>query len=506
MAIADILNFVTGILENSPEVLFYVQIIAYILLLLFFGRIVILGYRNYIPGWVGLLLKAATGLVVLFAAITLSSMFTLTGQIGRIINLVQGNILIFGILTSIIMIFAIYLISKNFPNSKGIRNALQRIDHRMERAQQKKPAKSNFEPTLALGVLVILALLLFSVVIFQGYPNLSDRLYSEMGTTQEEIAGIFSLAGNAMGSSDDSDMVTVAIMANQFLPIILPILQIVVYVSFSLFIFGWIASLGLVTHYQRSIKFLIRVGSGFLALFVGISLSPFVIISSTNPVQVILELFQIHILIAGVIASVIIGLGIFLISLNLFSIKGLENDKNKMNKKLMKAQETESKQKGSPLKRPGFLIGLAIVIAMIVVSLYGLGKIPNYSEQFDEVLVEMGMSRQAMLTLINTYKDQASQYDDILEQLRDLPEGCPNITNIEDDISTIMSGAAPLNNATIQGMIEQASGEEIAYMITTQMNGQEIIIGITMNNKACIATREIFCTCIDMPGSPLQPF
>ena len=495
MPLSSIISFITGVLENLPEILFYIQSLTFLFLILFFGRLSITGYRSYIPAWLRLSLKPALGFISLLASFFLSSLLTadlfLPGMDALQIDTVGA-----GIATSLLLMLSMFLISRNIPNTSGVQKAIESLSSRLERARKSK--NSILNPTALAGLVIILALAATSFFTFPGYPNLADKIYSEMGTTPEEIDSLLSLASNVPGvRSGASGAISIAAVANRLLPTLLPVVQNIAYIFLSLGLFGWVATLGLRTRLPRSQRALLRAASGFFSLFVGISLSQYITFSSNPYTEAVLEIMQFHVIAGGLLASVVTGIAIFLISLNLFSIPGLEAEIEKLRRKLDSARSMQ--KNGSAFKRPSMIAGLSILIIMMLLALPGLGSVPDISSSMDNAFVEMGMSRQEIISQLKTFQSQASLVDSYLNQ-SGLPEGCPSLADVFlANSQDILSGKLTTYvGQEAKSVMESGSGENISAMFVLDYENQKVVIGYTETGRICSTVSGVFCECLDI--------
>ena len=287
---------------------------------------------------------------------------------------------------------------------------------------------------------------------------------------------------------------------NDSLPVVLPLLQILVHISLAVFLFGWIVELGLVTRYPWHHRILIRLGGGFLALFCGIALSPYIVFSDTRIVQSVMEMLQFDVTVAGVLASVVIGLGIFLMSLNVYDIRGLEKEREKMRKGLEKAEKKEREQAKPLFVRPSMIAGVLVIAVMIATAVMGYRSVPNMATVADQALLDMGLSRVSLISQMKSFMAQAKVFDK-LTNTSSLPEGCPSLSDVMlENIDRIKNGSIDYRyDESAKRHIEDSSNASVVMIFSADYKGKKVTMAVMSNNELCSATAEKFCECIEIP-------
>lgn len=189
----------SGIVENLPELLQTVQIITYVLLALFFGSIVVLGFRVYAPFWKKLLLRVGFGFLSLFSGIAISPFVPVQDNI--IARMMQLDIIIGGVVSSVIFAISLFLISNGLSSVDTLRRAIERLHERLRKEQAKpKPKNKLSSPYFLAGIVLIALFLLFSAANFRGIPSMEQNILSEFGITAEDLASISDIAGDIQTS------------------------------------------------------------------------------------------------------------------------------------------------------------------------------------------------------------------------------------------------------------------------------------------------------------------
>jgi len=260
------------------------------------------------------------------------------------------------------------------------------------------------------------------------------------------------------------------------LPEFLFILQVLIYFGFVSF-FGWIVMLGYRTYSSYPLRLGLRYIMGFLALVCGIGISGF--FTWFRDVNVFLELSQMDVFISGILASLILGICVFLITRNIFNISGIKKAIERLEKRLERAEKTKRKD---ILRNPGFLVGISILIAFLGFSLSHFQGFPSLAERVSQ---EMGMSLQDFQTLFGSPQGEECVGPLILFQ------------RYGEDI---MNGKIePYENREVKNRIEEYAGEEVKVMYRVSYQGREYVLAITQG-KVCSFQNRV-CSCFELAGN-----
>jgi len=198
---ADGLSGIAQAIFSSPEsfllLLNLIQIVVHLSLAMFFGWIIMLGWRTYSRGVVKYFLRLGFGFVALICGIGLSGFISasvLAGPLAELLSLVQLDIMLGGLISSFILMVSIYLISTNIYNAGGLRKEIERLKGRLGIAEGlvKKTGRAiNAKaPTMLGGVAILLVLVVFSLINFQGYPSIADDMGSFLGFSPADMGGV----------------------------------------------------------------------------------------------------------------------------------------------------------------------------------------------------------------------------------------------------------------------------------------------------------------------------
>jgi len=500
MSVSNILGFMIEFLENSSVIITYLQIVGYVMLILLFGKICTAGYRNYIPYWTRLYLRAVLGFLVLFSGISISNLVYAHLEHNRLVSLSRIDIIAGCLLSTTVITLAVYLISRNIPNTNGIKKAIEKLEARLSRARKSpKGLRAKLRnPVILLGTAIIIAISVFSALNFR-YVNLADKVYSELGTSHEEVSLLLNTAKtySSANSGVSPDMIELAAFINNMLPVVLPLVQGVAYLFFAL-IFGWICMTGYVTKSPRPVRAALRLGLGFLSLFCGIALSPWIVFSDIHTVQAVLEMLQLNVLVAGVISSIIIGIGVFLISVNIFNISGIKKSIKEFREKLKKAKEREG-------KKPFYLqttsvIGITLLLGLIIFSAVNFSGFPDMPARFDEAISYAGIPKEDLINQMKFLRHQSMEMEKTMNR-SEVSGECPDLYDVLlTNYETLLKGElTPYNNSDVQSLIESGSGAGVIGMFELDYRNQRVILAVTTDKRICLATAELFCGCMNIP-------
>ncbi|MBW1839518.1 MAG: hypothetical protein JRI49_06230 [Deltaproteobacteria bacterium] len=208
---ADGLAGIAQAIFTSPEsfimLLNLIQITVHLSFAMFFGWIIMLGWRTYSKGVIKYFLRLGFGFVALICGIGLSGFISgslLTGPLVEIMSLIQIDIMLGGLISAFILMISIYLISTNIYNVGGLKKEIERLQKRLTIADGllKKTGRAinSKEPTMLVGVVILLVLVFFSLANFQGYPSISTDIGSFFGIDPADVSGTGDPGGT--GSAD----------------------------------------------------------------------------------------------------------------------------------------------------------------------------------------------------------------------------------------------------------------------------------------------------------------
>ena len=194
MALPDIsglIEFAPAMLRDLPQILFGLQVIFYIVMILFFGSIILKGYRGYAHFAVSFLLRLGFGFIALVCGLGLSTLIPpfSNDAFYSLIQSVLINPFIGMIISTAVLTISLYLISHNMFNISGIRKQIDRLQERLKKAEDTsaKAGGKRLEPLRIAGLVILVVLIAFSLMNFQGFRPFGDDLFSYMGITPEEI-------------------------------------------------------------------------------------------------------------------------------------------------------------------------------------------------------------------------------------------------------------------------------------------------------------------------------
>jgi hypothetical protein len=197
---ADGLSGIAQAIFTSPEsfllLLNLIQIAVHISLAMFFGWIIMMGWRTYSRGAVKFFLRLGFGFVALICGVGLSGFISsslLSGPLAEILSLVQLDVMVGGLVSAFILMVSIYLISTNLYNVGGLKKEIERLQGRLRIAEglMKKTGRSvnSKAPTMIIGVAILIVLVVFSLMNFQGYPSIADDIGGFLGFSPSDVGG-----------------------------------------------------------------------------------------------------------------------------------------------------------------------------------------------------------------------------------------------------------------------------------------------------------------------------
>lgn len=195
---ADGLMDIAQAIFTSPDsflmLLNLVQIVFHLGMAMFFGWIIMMGWRTYTRTVVKYFLRLGFGFVALICGIGLSGFVSgsfFGGPLADILSMMQVDIAVGGLVAAFILMVSIYLISTNIYNVGGLKKEIERLQGRLKIAEgllkQTGRAINAKAPTMIIGVVILLVLVVFSLMNFQGYPSIANDVGSILGFTPSDI-------------------------------------------------------------------------------------------------------------------------------------------------------------------------------------------------------------------------------------------------------------------------------------------------------------------------------
>lgn len=171
MAIEDllpVLEIVPDLLRNLPTIIFVLQVVAYFFMIMFFGSIAIRGYRGYANFFIRIGVRFGLGAVALIGGIALSNVFPI---MDGFLKAFQLDMIVFGLIASIILFFIVYMITFNIINIEGARRKIEQLQKMISKAQSVKGSK-KLAPISIAGIVILAGFIGFSLFFFGGFPNI----------------------------------------------------------------------------------------------------------------------------------------------------------------------------------------------------------------------------------------------------------------------------------------------------------------------------------------------
>ncbi|HJW96897.1 MAG TPA: hypothetical protein VJ485_01930 [archaeon] len=269
---------------------------------------------------------------------------------------------------------------------------------------------------------------------------------------------------------------------------------------------GWTIMKGFRGYLSWYMRFLGKLGFGFLSLICAIGIAPLISIGGTGLIGTVLSMMQINFFVAGVVSTIVLTVSLFLISDKIYNVKSMEKSMEKLKSKLEKAKSFEKEMAGKPrlqrILRPVNLIGIVILVALLAIALINFRGFPdpakNIQNATGNMLSDLGITPEDIKTFcgfIEGYNQTGTFSEDCAGPL-ELAQSL-NATSF-DDISRII-GQLPLYVDTgVKSLIESGSGEAVALMYRIEHNHKVYALAITVKQSMCTATEGKFCGCVNL--------
>lgn len=260
--LSSMLAILPLLMESLPLILLATQIMMYVFFAWFFGSIVIKGYRRHLSFPIKIVSVFGLGFISLIAGIAFSTISPILNE--EIFKLLQINIMVNGLIASIILAISLYSLSyKNRPSSskvmieklkmkvseleellmknkakyiseseaqssaesllkgykavkaslndneweilltKGKRGAkviLDAWDGEVKKVIHPRSIMNFLYPARIIGIGIIVCFLVFSLLNFQGFPTMSEGFSNLFGMSPEELSSVFGSMGEGLPS------------------------------------------------------------------------------------------------------------------------------------------------------------------------------------------------------------------------------------------------------------------------------------------------------------------
>jgi len=220
-------NIIGEVFTNLPEFLGIVQIIIYIALVLFFGSIIMLGFRAYIHWIVRILIRLGVGALALIAGLALAPLLPLAALFGPtlapFLPIFQVDVLIGGIVSSIIIGICLYMITFELIDAKKIERRIESLRKKLDKARRRKPTQQVKFIRIG-GIVLVAVFLIFSLVNFRGFPDPMALIAAAVGIEPDEFSDLlsgFSGFGDGGLSGECIDAATLLARYQEELPTLL---------------------------------------------------------------------------------------------------------------------------------------------------------------------------------------------------------------------------------------------------------------------------------------------
>lgn len=286
---------------------------------------------------------------------------------------------------------------------------------------------------------------------------------------------------------DISGLLSVAPTMMRDLPQILFGLQVILYIVLIL-VFGSIILKGYRGYAHFAIRFLMRLGFGFVALVCGTAISGIIPMFSNESMYNLIQVMVVNPFLGMVISAAVLTISVYLISHNIFNVPGIKKQIEKLQNKLKKAEGILSR----PVKKldPIRIAGAAILVVFLIISLLSFQGFPSLGDD--------------MFKFIGLTPDDVQDLSDYMQGLGiggDMPEGCAStLILIQNNLDDFMAGMLPeSSDQGIRSMLESGSGTGMTDVYEVTHEGRDMFVGISSDgNNVCSATSSSFCECIDL--------
>ena len=189
-----------GIFQMLPTMLSYMQILIYVIAVLFFGSIAVAGFRGFLTWPRKLLLRLVLGAMCVVTGVAITPFVRINNDI---LSLLQLDSFIGMLVSSIILLVCMHLMTLNIPYSVVLKERIKRLTDRLEKREDKNakmPENRLKHPATIAGLVLFIAFMGFSLLNFHGFPDMKHDIYSSMGMSESDIASMNDALGQYINS------------------------------------------------------------------------------------------------------------------------------------------------------------------------------------------------------------------------------------------------------------------------------------------------------------------
>jgi hypothetical protein len=172
---------ISEIMATLPVMMQYIQVIAYVVLLLFFGSFAMRGWTGWLPWFIKWPARIGLGFLCLIIGIALGPF--VTGLNTGIMKIMQLDLFAMGLISAVVFAIGLFLIShRSESTAKSLEKQIERLQKRMKKAKGREPSRMF----TIVGVALIAGMLIFGLVNFRGFPAAMDEeIFSSLGIPPE---------------------------------------------------------------------------------------------------------------------------------------------------------------------------------------------------------------------------------------------------------------------------------------------------------------------------------
>lgn len=183
------------IVANLPAMLNALQAVTFLLLVLFFGSITIVGFRIYMPLWKNLLVRVVFGFLSLFSGSAIAGFMPVPDNL--IVKLAQIDMVVGGVVAAVFFAVSLFVLSKAISSEDTIKRAIEKLQKALKKEHDRpKPKNTLSNPYFLAGAVMIALFLILSAANFTGFPSLQEEVMGAFGMTQDDFESLSGMLQN----------------------------------------------------------------------------------------------------------------------------------------------------------------------------------------------------------------------------------------------------------------------------------------------------------------------
>lgn len=184
---ASMVGILAGLFQMLPLIFSTMQILVYVVAILFFGSIAVKGYKGFLAWHKKLLLRIVLGAICVVSGISITPLLRIDNTLFK---LAQLDMFAGMLISSIILLISMRLITLNIPFSLVLKEKIRRLQEKLEKRKDKDakiPENRIKHPATIIGLIIFIGFIAFSLFNFHGFPDMQHSIFSALGISESDM-------------------------------------------------------------------------------------------------------------------------------------------------------------------------------------------------------------------------------------------------------------------------------------------------------------------------------